>query len=938
MLRITANKSAAAAKSYFEEGLSSQDYYTEKNEIIGLWHGKAIQKLGLSNEISKSDFEKLCDNINPNTDERLTLKTNQERRVEYDFTFNVSKSVSIAYALGDPETRKEILQAFREATTETMKEVELNMQARIRKGVNLDENRITGNLVYGEFIHETSRPVNGISDPHLHAHCFVFNATFDHVENQWKAAQIGDIKKDAPYYEAVFHSTLASKLQKLGYGIEKTEKGFEISGVSRETIEKYSRRTTEIEKVAKEKSITNVEEKAKLGATTRDSKRTAAPIEKQKEDWHNRLEPHEKNALKNLKSFAVEKKKDAASESVEYSLAHNLERKSVSNDKEILATALKFSYGSASPKEVQQSLAVRTDVITVKDKNRILLTTKDALKEEKNILETAQSFKGSFKPINSSYKTKTEHLTDEQKLAIKHILSSSDGIAVLLGKAGTGKTTLMKEVKLGIEESKKEIFAFAPSAEASRGVQRSEGFGNAQTIASLLASKKIQEQTKNGIIWIDEAGMVSNRDMNGILKVAKQQNARLILSGDTKQHSSVERGDALRLLQEKAGFKTVPVTRIQRQKNEDYKQAVSHLSKGDTEKGFAKLEKSGFIKEIEDHKERVAAVAAEYVSSAHPVSVAGNTKKREVLVVAPTHAEGDVVTAKIREKLQAVKVLKTDEKEITTLKSMQLSHAEKCDIGNYKAGDVLVFHQNIKGVKAGQKLEIKGTDGKDSIILKGEKDAELKVSVNQAEHFNPYSKKQLAIASGEKIRITGNGKTLEGKHLFNGGLYQVKGFDRDGNLRLSNGSTLSKDYGHLTHGYVSTSHSSQGKTVDKVIISQSSMSFRASSLEQFYVSVSRGRNAVSIYTDDKIGLKAAVAKSGERTGAIELIEKAKQKNLEVARKNAYDALKIRAANSVKVAKQKVQTVAQKIISQGNKNGVREQNKATSRPTVSPRGK
>lgn len=912
MLRITANKSAAAAKSYFEEGLSSQDYYTEKNEIVGLWHGKASQLLGLGNEISKSDFEKLCDNINPLTNERLTLKTNQERRVGYDFTFNASKSVSIAYALGDAETRKEILQAFRESTTETMKEVELDMQARIRKGVNLDENRVTGNLVYGEFIHETSRPVNGISDPHLHTHCFVFNATYDHEEKQWKAAQIGDIKKDAPYYEAVFHSTLANKLQKLGYGIEKAEKGFEISGISRDTIEKYSRRTAEIEKVAKEKSITDAEEKSKLGAITRDSKRTAIPIEKQKEDWHGRLSTEEKDALKNLKTFAVEKKKDSAQEAIEYSLTHNLERKSVSNDKEILATALKFSYGAASPKEVKESLTKRADVITVKEKNRILLTTKHALKEEKNLLETAQSFKGSFKPINKDYKPKTEQLTDEQKKAIQHILSSSDGIAVLLGKAGTGKTTLMKEVKLGIEETKKEIFAFAPSAEASRGVQRSEGFGNAETIASLLASKKIQEKTKNGIIWIDEAGMVSNRDMNGILKVAKEQNARLILSGDTKQHSSVERGDALRLLQVKAGFKTAPVTRIQRQKSEDYKQAVNHLSKGDTEKGFAKLEKSGFIKEIEDHHERVSAVAADYVASAHPISVAGNIRKKEVLVVAPTHAEGDVVTAKIRERLQAIKILKSKDKEFSTLKNLQLTRAEKSDLRNYKSGDLLVFHQNIKGIKAGQKLEIKGTDGKESIILKNDQGTELKVSVSQADHFNPYSRKQLAIANGEKIRITGNGKTLEGKHLFNGGLYQVKGFDQEGNLKLSNGSTLSKDYGHFTHGYVTTSHSSQGKTVDKVIISQSSMSFRASSLEQFYVSVSRGRNAVSIYTDDKAGLKAAVTKSGERTAAIELMEKAKRKNLEVAKKNAYDALKARAVNSVNTAKQKVQSVAQKI--------------------------
>jgi ATP-dependent exoDNAse (exonuclease V) alpha subunit len=67
-----------------------------------------------------------------------------------------------------------------------------------------------------------------------------------------------------------------------------------------------------------------------------------------------------------------------------------------------------------------------------------------------------------------------------------------------------------------------------------------------------------------------------------------------------------------------------------------------------------------------------------------------------------------------------------------------------------------------------------------------------------------------------------------------------------------------------------TSHSSQGKTVDKVIIAQSSMSFRASSVEQFYVSVSRGKESVAIYTDDKRELFSAVNRSGQRMTATEL--------------------------------------------------------------------
>jgi hypothetical protein len=101
-------------------------------------------------------------------------------------------------------------------------------------------------------------------------------------------------------------------------------------------------------------------------------------------------------------------------------------------------------------------------------------------------------------------------------------------------------------------------------------------------------------------------------------------------------------------------------------------------------------------------------------------------------------------------------------------------------------------------------------------------------------------------------------------------MYNVSGFDKFGNINLSNGSSITKDYGHINLGYVLTSQASQGKTVDKVIISQSSLSFRASSQEQFYVSVSRGKQAVAIYTDSKADLLRAVSQSGERRSAIEL--------------------------------------------------------------------
>ena len=92
-----------------------------------------------------------------------------------------------------------------------MQDMEAEMPTRVRKG-GKNENRQTGNMAWGEFVHFTSRPVDGVPDPHLHAHCFVFNTTFDQEEDRWKAGQFRELNRDAPYFEAVFHSRLRRRL------------------------------------------------------------------------------------------------------------------------------------------------------------------------------------------------------------------------------------------------------------------------------------------------------------------------------------------------------------------------------------------------------------------------------------------------------------------------------------------------------------------------------------------------------------------------------------------------------------------------------------------------------------------------------------------------------------------------------------------------------
>lgn len=439
------------------------------------------------------------------------------------------------------------------------------------------------------------------------------------------------------------------------------------------------------------------------------------------------------------------------------------------------------------------------------------------------------------------------------------------GGIIIEGGAGTGKTTLMKELKTAVQKAGKEIVPFAPSAEASRGVQESEGFKGADTVAQLLLNPKLQDRVKNNVIWVDEAGLLGNKAMNGIFEIAKQQNARVILTGDTRQHNSVERGDALRLIMDKSKIKAARVNEIQRQRNHaDYKGVVKHISESHFDRAFAGLEKINAIHEVADSKQRYALIAEDYVKTAKA--------KQSVLVVAPTHIEGAQVTKEIRERLKAERLLGKQERSFTVQKNLSPTEAEKKDVKYYSAGMSIQFHQNAKGFQRGAVYDVMGKDEQGNILVSNGNEQKA-LPLLEARKFSVYETKQVQLAKGDIIRVSQNGFSQNKKRLNNGNVLKVNGFDKDGNIIAHTGNQdviLGKDHRNFSYGYCSTSHSSQGKTVDKVTVAQGSVSNRAASKEQFYVSVSRGKSAVAIYTDDKAGFRQAVTSSSQRMSALEI--------------------------------------------------------------------
>ena len=276
MLFISHRSNAQEAKDYFTRDLAKADYYIkDAPEVAGQWHGLGAELLGLNGKVKQEDFFALCDNLNPETGQQLTARMKADRRVLYDFTFDAPKSVTLAYEIGKDER---IRGAFEEAVSETMGSMEGAVMSRVRKG-GKDEDRATANLIWASFTHRTTRPVDGIPDPQLHTHAVAFNATYDTVEDTWKAAQFGNLVRDKGYYQAEFHSRLAEKLAGLGYGIARDGNSFRLAGIERAVSEKFSRRTAVIEAEAQRLGITDAKTKASWDARpARKRTRAANPL------------------------------------------------------------------------------------------------------------------------------------------------------------------------------------------------------------------------------------------------------------------------------------------------------------------------------------------------------------------------------------------------------------------------------------------------------------------------------------------------------------------------------------------------------------------------------------------------------------------------------------------------------------------------------------
>jgi len=868
------------AREYFEEHLCVGDYYDEGQRVAGQWIGTGAEQLGLSGKVRADDFLRLCENQHPATGETLTQRLNTvrigngkeevNRRVFYDFTFSPPKSVSVAALTGADER---IVAAHDQAVWSAMRELETFAATRVRAGGGHGD-RSTGNVVAALFTHDTSRAL----DPHLHTHCVIFNATFDPVEQRWKALQNYGMLQARKFAENVYYHELARQLRSFGYQINNHPRGdFQIEGVSEEICDRFSKRDAEVDKaLAKlladkpELAGANIKEiRAKLAVKTRARKQKDLSRAELRTLWDAQLSDAERASLRQLPSrsarISVADKRVEISESVQWAEEHLFDRNSVVLECQLWQQALERARGEGfTLDELKEITRQRNYIHSPERPNEV--TLREVLLRELEIVQSVKDGVGACRPFVENPQPANPKLDDEQRQALDALLRSSNTVSLFRGGAGTGKSFVLRELVEQIRQSDRRVIVLAPQRQQVVDME-SAGFPSPTTIANFLIKGEL---AAGAVVVVDEAGQIGGRQMHQLLQLARERNARVILSGDTRQHGAVEASDALLAIERYSGIKPVELHTIRRQdpalarnqsertRIKQYRKAVEAAAAGKLVESFKRLDQMGAIVAC-GLGEQADKLADEYLRLA--------AQKSSAVVVSQTWAEVHRVNSRVRDVLKAKGLLGANDVTVQVLEKSDLTNAQKRDQRFYPKDGVIVFNQKVRQAAPGASGKFLGIV-KIGVLV--EVDGKCVTVANKLlDKITICLPREIPVAAGEQLHLKANRTLAAGGRTSNGELVTVKTVRADGGIELADGRILGKSFREFLLGYAVTSYGSQGKTVDHVLFSDSTIK-AATNAQQWYVTISRGRRGIRIFTPDKMQLRENLVRSGHRPLALEL--------------------------------------------------------------------
>ena len=430
----------------------------------------------------------------------------------------------------------------------------------------------------------------------------------------------------------------------------------------------------------------------------------------------------------------------------------------------------------------------------------------------------------------------------------------------------TPKTIPAAELVDQLRHSGRSVVVLAPQRQQVVEMEKAE-FPSPTTVANFLVKREL---AGSAVIVVDEAGQIGGRQMLELVRLIKEQNGRLLLSGDTRQHGAVEASDALLAIERHAGMKPVELHKIRRQdpalgRDDDerrhirlYRKAVEAAAAGKLADSFDRLDKMGAIVAC-GIGEQADQLANEYLRL-----VEQNTS---AVVVSQTWGEVHRVNSRVRDALKGKGLLGAADATVQALERVDLTNAQKRDARFYPPEGIVVFNQKVRDAQPGTKGKLAGIVKAGVLIDVGGRF--VTVPNKLLDRITLCQTRDVNLASGDRLHLKANRKLASGGWVSNGELVTVKSVRADGWVELTDGRVLDQSFREFLPGYAVTSYGSQGKTVDYVLFSDSTVK-PATNAQQWYVTISRGRRGIRIFTPDKEQLRENVTRSGHRPLAMEL--------------------------------------------------------------------
>ncbi|MDD9990793.1 MAG: AAA family ATPase [Rhodospirillales bacterium] len=511
--------------------------------------------------------------------------------------------------------------------------------------------------------------------------------------------------------------------------------------------------------------------------------------------------------------------------------------------------------------------------------------TDRAVKAERRVLAAMREGRGKGKALANGETVERRldgtRLTRGQKEAVRAVLLADDLVIGVQGDAGSGKTTMLHEVKELLGERR--IHGLAPSAAAARVLQREAGipsrtlqyfltrFGNLSDEEGLARARK---EYAGSVLAVDEAAMIDTVRMEELLRIAARLGvARVALVGDTAQLRPVEAGQPFRLLQ-KAGMATATMDEVVRQRDRELLRAVLLSREG--EPGAAIEGLGDRVREAP--REELGHEAAMYWIALPP------EERDDTLLLAPTHAIRRQANEAVRLWLEREGILHGRTLEIDRLVDRRLTRAQASEIGSYEPGDIAVFHRDHYGCRRDDVCTVIGTEEGMVILAHPDgKERRFRPSGNAAWYLRICDTERIELRAGDRIRWTRNHKVpprsfgqTGAPDLVNGGEAEIVEIDyrrvrfRDGEGREFNLALTNPQLRHLDHAYCSTVHAAQGRTARAAIAVLDAGG--AADRELFHVELSRVSETFLLLTDDREALVELLeARAVTEDGALEAL-------------------------------------------------------------------